>query len=696
MEFVIPGFLAALGAAAIPLVLHLVFRRRLAEVVFPTARFIKIASVRTSRRRRFENLLLFVLRTLLLTLLALGLAGPVLKRATAGHGARDVAIIIDNSPSMAARDEGRPRFARAKAAAEEILQRLEKSDLVTLLPTSPPASLEEAAPSADLSEIRTRLAMLSVSAARGSLAAAIERAAAVMAESTAPERLLFIVSDQQANSFPAAGVLSDKCRLLLLETPVILYDCSAGPLRNVAVESIDVRSTGIVASPVEVTATIVSRAPVEETLSATLIVSGVTAGVRSATVPAGGAAEVTFQTVVESPGVFEGVVAVAANDAFAEDDRRHFALVARERVKTLLVARENVEPAFRDDLFFLSRAMDPFRGREDGSRSSFEISTGTYGEIESFDGFDLVVLVMREGVEALWTPLERFVRGGGSVILFAAYDEETAAAQPEWLPATLLGKAVADRAGGEAFSIASIDAGSPAMAAFAEEPPALYNAVAVYEYWMCNPRNDAVVLAGLDTGLPVIVEGGFGGGRVVLFATAPLVRMTTLASSQFFLPLLHEVSFHLVSATRGAKDITAGDPAVLAAPASGGLPAVTNPAGATRVVDQAAAGAFPYADTWEYGCYRVSDSGGAEMSAFSVNLDPAESDLRTLDAAGGGEVLPARKVLAADSTDALDEALSSLVANLALGEAVLYIVLFIAILEVIAANRPRAGVLGKG
>ncbi|MHC4711640.1 MAG: BatA domain-containing protein [Planctomycetota bacterium] len=690
MEFVIPTFLAAVGVAAIPLVLHLIFRRRVAQVVFPATRFIRVAAVRTARRRRFENLLLFILRTLLLALLAFGLAGPVLQRAGVVRGGSDVAVIIDNSPSMNAVDDGRARFAIAKSAVEEVLALLAEDDMVALVPTSPPASLEGAALTASRSDVRTRLAALSPSAARGSLAAALERSAAILANSSAPNRLVFCISDLQSNFVPEPDTLSDECRALLLTTPVILYNCSADPLRNVSIESVDVRSTGIVASPVEVVARVRARSSVEETLTASLILSGVTKAVRSVTVPAGGEADVYFPTVLDAPGVFAGVVEVDAKDSFGDDDRRHFALIARDRLKALLVARDRREPDYRDDLFFLSRAMDPFIGRELPGESPFEISTTTYDRAGSLESYDIALVVMREGFSLLAPRLEDFLRTGGSVVLFAAAGEALAAEQPQWLPAVLVGPASADRARGESFTVTSIDTESDALAAFSDEPSALYNTIAVYEHWLSRPGKASRVLATFNTGSPLVVEGAAGGGAVALFTTAPLVRSSTLVSSKFFLPFLHEISFHLVSAARGSRDVIAGQGVDLAEGTSAAPPVVTDPGGFSRVVERGDDGSYVYDGTWDTGCYRVSYGDGRQSGGLSVNLDPVESDLSTLDESAAGRALAAQRVLVADSADGLDRALASLAGGLALGDALLYIVLFIAIFEIVAANRSRS------
>ena len=70
MMFLSPFFLAAGGAALLPLILHLMARRQTVRMPFSTVRFLKLAQKQSSTKIRMENFLLWLLRTLLMLLLA--------------------------------------------------------------------------------------------------------------------------------------------------------------------------------------------------------------------------------------------------------------------------------------------------------------------------------------------------------------------------------------------------------------------------------------------------------------------------------------------------------------------------------------------------------------------------------------------------------------------------------------------------
>ena len=84
--FLTPWLLLGLLATAIPLVLHLRKSTMVKRITFSTTRFFDEQFIRSSRRARFQDLLLMLLRIALLLLFVLALAQPLLKRQRVGIG----------------------------------------------------------------------------------------------------------------------------------------------------------------------------------------------------------------------------------------------------------------------------------------------------------------------------------------------------------------------------------------------------------------------------------------------------------------------------------------------------------------------------------------------------------------------------------------------------------------------------------
>src|SRR5881397_2917249 len=106
MGFLAPLMLIGTAAAGIPIAIHLFFRSRYQTVPWAAMKFLLTSIEQTSRRLRFQELLLLFARVSLLILLALALARP---STSAGKGsgrgdAVDAVLIIDTSMSMDARE----------------------------------------------------------------------------------------------------------------------------------------------------------------------------------------------------------------------------------------------------------------------------------------------------------------------------------------------------------------------------------------------------------------------------------------------------------------------------------------------------------------------------------------------------------------------------------------------------------------
>jgi len=79
MNLINPGFLFALAAAAVPVLIHLLSRRRVPELPFSSLRFLRRSDRRSMRRVSLRRLLLLALRTVAIALVVLAFARPVVE-----------------------------------------------------------------------------------------------------------------------------------------------------------------------------------------------------------------------------------------------------------------------------------------------------------------------------------------------------------------------------------------------------------------------------------------------------------------------------------------------------------------------------------------------------------------------------------------------------------------------------------------
>ena len=88
MHFLNPLFLLGLAASSVPLLIHLLTRRRPRRTEFSSIEFLREARVVEMRRFRLREWLLLLLRMAAVACLALALARPVWRGAAAGGGSR--------------------------------------------------------------------------------------------------------------------------------------------------------------------------------------------------------------------------------------------------------------------------------------------------------------------------------------------------------------------------------------------------------------------------------------------------------------------------------------------------------------------------------------------------------------------------------------------------------------------------------
>jgi hypothetical protein len=130
VSFLAPAFLLLAGAAAIPLLVHLLRRRMDQRVDFPAARYLARAERENSRKLRLRNLLLMLLRVLAVLFVAAAAARPVGRVAGTGHAPTAVAIVIDNGLSSSAIHDGRAILEGLKAAARRVVAASTSTDQV--------------------------------------------------------------------------------------------------------------------------------------------------------------------------------------------------------------------------------------------------------------------------------------------------------------------------------------------------------------------------------------------------------------------------------------------------------------------------------------------------------------------------------------------------------------------------------------
>jgi hypothetical protein len=135
MNFLYPGFLFALFAIAIPVIIHLFNFRKFKKVYFSNVAFLKDIKEQSSAQEKLKNLLILASRILAITFLVLAFSRPFIPSKTSYNQSKTniISIYIDNSYSMEAVNKEGNLLDEAKRKAKEIVKAFQLNDRFQLL-----------------------------------------------------------------------------------------------------------------------------------------------------------------------------------------------------------------------------------------------------------------------------------------------------------------------------------------------------------------------------------------------------------------------------------------------------------------------------------------------------------------------------------------------------------------------------------
>jgi hypothetical protein len=645
---------------AIPIVIHMVHRRKAKQMPFSTLRFLRLVDQRVARRQRLKELLLLALRVLLLAALIGALYRPMLRSATfrGTNIPTTAAIVLDNTYSMRAAALGALRFDEARRAGIEILGALQRGDDALVVPIDTAGDAPD--PTTGLAALRDELSAAECGYGTGEAAPAVTRAIEGLTRSTNPRKELYIVSDFQKLSWTDA--VAETAGALPPGVPVFLVGVGGDVEDNLAVTDarlgLDVQVAGA-ASVVFCEVANLAREDAERKIA--LLVDGEKVAEQEIAVPAGERLAVTFTHVFTRTGLMEGEVRLDP-DSLAADDARFFVINVRESLPVLLVDGDPSTVRHLDETFFLEVAL---KAPAPGGRklSPIDIHTTTAAELATLrlEDYACVVLANVPRVSGLLADrLRRYVEAGGGLLLFAGNRVDPASwntalcpvGEAPLMPALLGAVVEAGEEEPEGFVVESIAEEHPVFRSIAAGLD--MGAARVERFLATTPhagRSPAVPLVTLDAG-PLLLESRAGAGRVVLCTSTADLDWNNMPARRFFLPLVHQLVYHASGAAWQSESTPVGSPLVVPLPVADGpvevrffgpdTPANGEPSAVvtSAVADGANRAVLERAPT--PGVYRAlygdGDGGPGQTRLFAVNVDVRESDLSALQPADAREM----------------------------------------------------------
>jgi len=643
--FLYPAFLFGLAAASLPILIHLLNRRRLQRVRFPAVRFILLSQKRISRSYRLRHWLLLALRTMAVVFLVLLLANPIFQTGAglfAGGGPVAAVVILDNSLSMKWSGDGNG-FKQAKEAARLLISALNDGDRAALLPTNITGK-EGFRLKSQRNVLLRELEAIEIADGTANLATALDKAYELLSE-PAGQKEIRLITDMGLTGWDQFSIAALKRVDPSIPLKLIRVGRQEQPL-NAGIKAIRLGGQGVgVNLPLNIEAIVsnFSDREVKDVL-AQLSIGGRNREQKLVTVPPKGETSVSFQTRVERSGAEAGQVTLK-KEGLAGNDVVHFTIDAQDKLRVLVVDGDPQTSLVQSESFFLSRALNP-AGERDSSLFLPTVIVPDALNSAALDTYQVVILCNVATLpEAFAANLQNFVRQGGGLLIFAgdkfqsdSYNEKLS----QSVPAELREKKTGPEAKGE--NIDKVDLAHPALQTFAD--PILLESLKstrVWGYIRADPRGKSVLMS-LANGDPLLLEQTAGAGKVILITTTADRDWTDLPLKTAFLPLLQSLAQHLAGGKRGHLDtgIAVGDVKELLLPPSlvGKSLRVTKPNKQTTevpIVGEKSRAMATIDENELAGVYRVSLPAGAEKDPgtpqlYAVNPPFLESRLEEIGA----------------------------------------------------------------
>ena len=643
MNWLNPALLAGLGGAAIPVIIHLLQRKRAPEHPFPAFDLLMAGRKRVAPHVRLRHILVMALRVFCVLAFACALALPYLRPKSAAalsDSPTACLVLLDDSLSMQYRDADEGLNERARRHADELLGRLRSFD-AALVQTFSGHPVGAAGFTSDFASLRAALREAPPGYGRLSAQAALKRALSTLETQKLQEKLLVVLSDM------TRGTWADEDLSLLAGSPVRVEVPNlwhGGDPKNHFIEALDLEVSREAVKVKAAVAATGARTP--PSLPCTFELEGGRTATAAARLGADGRGTVELSGTPPG-GWFAGELRLPP-DALMPDNVRYVCGRSTTRIRVLLVDGDPREGMHASESFYLDLAMR-------GGVQEQNVETQVIGH-HDLPGLDLspydCVILANVPAESLREArkLVSFVEAGGGLWILPG-DQVNARACTErldaLLPADLSGVQKADPAGGpERLAVESER--HPIFSVFEGQWLLKFGDAAFQSWWSLGTRPGSQVLARFSRGGPALVERDVGAGRVLLMA-GPLDRdWNDLCIQPVFVPFVHQCVRHLVRAFGygAAQNLTVGDTFRLNVRESAGSIHVLRPGESARwaetPLEEGDGGrSLAVADTSRPGVYRVAVRPDARstIALFAVNVDTRESDLRRLERADVERVL---------------------------------------------------------
>ncbi len=608
--FLNPLMLLGLTGVALPVIAHLLSRRKFDVVQWGAMQFLD-PSRRTRRRLKLEELLLLLIRIGLICLLALAAARPWIGTGfLTGYrsgGSRDIVLVIDGSNSMARSDGLTTLHQKAVRRATEFLETLQAGDTVAVIDARdrPVAVIES--PLHDWETVRQRLAELPPPSGASDLQAAGELAVGMLSRSSNGSREIIVLTDRQRSGWSVENDAAwtrfdDLLKFPSVQPRLWVVDSSDGlaPMgQNISVGRLEAsRDLTVPGFPVRFHVSIRNSGPTPLDVPLHVLVDGQRLAEQdsSISVPAGSEAAFDLEHRFASEGTRRLTVqADVPGDPLAIDNAADAAIRVTSAVPVLLVEASGSLVPTEGFTFFAAAALTAPQNKSPWMHARIVRASDV-----TLDDIDAAAVVVLPDVDRLPDGIPEAIcrsvqRGNG---LFISLGARTSQASFDELfvrtgllpPTKLVRIREVDPDAAEPVRVLPYSLQTGWLDRFRAREDSSFLKASYDKWWLteatpagAEPADDAdirevpepeaaqarpepaVALAQLTPGDPLLLSVSNGQGTVLLLTTTLDTRWNNLPARPDYVPFIHEAIFQMAS-SKVRRNVSFGEPLLTSVP----------------------------------------------------------------------------------------------------------------------------------
>jgi len=542
--FLNPAFLFALPLSVIPIIIHLLTRKKYKNYSFSETKFIQMALRKTVRRHKLREYLLLFLRCLIIFILTLLFSRPVVHYgqlfAKSQEIGKCILFLLDNSYSLSYLEDEKPRFELVKEVAKNLLSELDEFDEIAIGSFSDRLEIQTKNFIQEKKICLEAIEKISLSPYPSDLSAVLRDIYLFLRNAAKKEKMIILISDLAKNGW--WNINEEYFKKIDFYDPrvkIVLVEVSKEKGKNYAVEEISLSEL----SP--------SKPAIVETQIANYGEKGskelpvwlyirqkegdkkVAAGFLEIAENEKKSKQFIYDFPEESETFVSGYVELD-KDNLSLDDRRFFVYPRPERVKILTLDGSPGLSPVESELYYFRLSLNPYW--EKGLVQVDAFQNGDWVR-KINPSYSLIVLAnWKEITEEENERLKSYLKDGGNIFLSLGdkVDLQFYNRTLDWLiPAELV------KVKSEKVKITRFTTDHPALKIFSQDTD--FSTIVFSTYFVVEPKSDSQVLLEFSDGSPLLLESKPypEGGKVFLY-TSTLNRKWTNFPAKPLYPVLFQ------------------------------------------------------------------------------------------------------------------------------------------------------------